>query len=146
MIQLDRLTPHQRLKILGEFLLPRHGRPVDQHRHHPYITCKCCAGFQPNEIMGIVQASPAGSVLGIKPLVADQNNQYLARSDRPFDGLYEVGSRLYSLNIHEDDVGTEVCHQTIVKPARVAGGVVSSVADENTFQNLPLCSNGHLCR
>ena len=132
MTDLDRLAAGERLEVVRQFIGARHDRAAHQHRHHADVALQGGAGLEADEVVGIIEPPASCGIGGRRPLVADDDDEHLAGTDRRLDRGDEIDPGLDSLDIHEDAIGTEMRRQAVVDPARIAGRVVTSIADEDS--------------
>jgi hypothetical protein len=72
----------------------RQDSPTHKNRNDRKFPLAGRGGFEPDEIHGILQPSPAGFISHSKPIAADNRQKNTAGRDLLIKGLSEVPSRL----------------------------------------------------
>jgi hypothetical protein len=129
--ELHAVAEGQVLQVVRQLHLRGHLRALHQHRDHRDVAPQRRRRLQPHEITGIVQPAPAVGPLEVKPLPAHQCQQHRAARHLGVDGLAEVDPRLDAHHVHEDRVGAKHLAQVLEQAARMALGILATVADED---------------
>jgi hypothetical protein len=95
----------------------------------------------PDEVVRVVQAALPARVLRRHPAATDDGEEDVGRRHRRLDPLDEVDSRLDCVDVHEDPVLAEVLLELVVDAARIAGGFLAPIADEDLRDGAPPSSS-----
>jgi hypothetical protein len=105
------------------------------HEHGDYgdPTVERAGDLEPDEVAGVVE--PASSLLvgDPDPRPPDHRDQDAGRADRLLDPIDEVDTRLERVHVHEDPLRAEARAQPVVQAPGVPGGVLTPVADEDSW-------------
>ena len=129
--ELERLAAHEPRKAVGQLVRPRHPCAIHEDRDDAHIARQRRFDFQADEVVGVVEPPPAALVGDRQPLVADQGQQHITRSDSRGDRRHEVVAQGDRVDVLEDLRVAEPLVEPVVQPARRIGGLFSSVTDEH---------------
>jgi hypothetical protein len=115
----------------GKVAESRHRRALDEDRDHPHVAFQGRLELQPDEVVGVLEPSPAVSVGRRDPLRADHRQQHLAGADRTGDDLGEVDPQVDGGDIHEHPLGAEALGEPVVQPSGEVAALLTPIADED---------------
>jgi hypothetical protein len=114
--ELKCLAAGQRGQACGQFVGTGHSGPFHQDGDNADITCQGRLDLDPDEVVGVVEASLSVPAGGREPPVADQRQQYLAGFDRGGDRLNDVVAQFNRVDVLEDLVSAEVAGEPLIQP------------------------------
>ena len=109
-----------------------HRRAVDEHRNDAGVARQGGLDLEADEVLRVVEPATAVVVGDGQPLVPDQREQHVAGADGGRDPLHEVVARIDRVDVLEDLVLAEPRTQAVEEPARRVGGLLASIADEDS--------------
>jgi hypothetical protein len=95
-----------------------------------YVLPKRANDLKPNKIMWVVQTS-AAVPRAVQPGFSYQYDNDRARGNPLLDRVHKVLACPNGVDIDKDEVSSQVRSQGVVKPAGIAGRIISPVANEN---------------
>ena len=119
-------------QICGQLLGLRQACPTHKNRNNRNIPLQGRSGFEPDEIHGILQPSPASFIFQIKPIPADKRQKNTAGGDLLINSLSEISSRLNIDDIHKDLVFPKEVDQIGVQPPRLPLGIFPAITHEDS--------------
>ena len=129
--ELKCLPARQLGKACRQLVGAGHPGPFHQDGDDADIACQRSFDFQPDEVVGVIQAPPPVLAGGREPPVADQRQQYVAGSHRGGDHLDEVIAQFNRVDVLEDLASGEVTGQPLIQPAGGVGSIFAAVAHED---------------
>lgn|GEM_PF-3873769 len=123
-----------------------HHGTTDEYRYDTDLTFQCSAGFQPDEVVGIIEAATPSRIGDRGPFIADDDDQDPARTDRLLDRLDKVEAWLDALDIHEYLLRPEMAHQTVIQASGVTRRIIASITDEDAIHADPAAPRLRKCR
>ena len=108
-----------------------HDRSFDQHGNDPHVAGEGDPDLEPDEIVRIVKPPAAVPVGACQPLPAHDREQHIAGTDGALEDVHEVDAGFDVRDVHEHRGRAEPGPQVVEEPARMAGTVLTPVADED---------------
>jgi hypothetical protein len=127
----DGLTTGERLQGIRQLARLRHACPVDQNRDDSNVAGKRRRDFDRNEIIRMVEPSPAALVFHAQPVGTDDDQNHIARSHLAVQVRHEVGPGRNVVDIHKELGAAESVREPIMQPTGHTDGIISAVVDEN---------------
>jgi hypothetical protein len=127
---LEGVALRKRAQLVGQLRFGGHRRAIEQQRHHDHASCKAAGHLFAHQVVRVAQPRRGAFALAL-PALADQHQQHLRFAHRALDHLGEALARIDVIDVDEHAVGAEVAREFVVDGARVTGGVVAAVADED---------------
>jgi hypothetical protein len=90
MRQLDAVAMGEALQALRKLILTGHPRTVHQHRDHRHLALQGGGYLEHNEVVGVIQATLAGSAGDGCPCGSNDGKQHSAVGDVLLDGLQKI--------------------------------------------------------
>ena len=128
--QFDGISFRQVDQIGRKLISLWHCRTSDEGRNDADVAIQCVSDLNPDEVLRIVQASPA-NIGGLQPVRTNESDEHIALADGAVDFLVEIHSGLNGVDIHEYAVTSKSLHQGIGKAACICRCVLAPVADED---------------
>jgi hypothetical protein len=129
--QLYRVAKGKFLEVIGKGIGLRHGGSLYKHRDNGNVTLQRGSGFEPDEIVGVIEPAMALMIGGVKPSFSYQGKQNSAGRYVLIDDLAEIAPRLNIFNVHEYRGLAELSYQIVEQAASLAFGISSTITDED---------------
>src|SRR5262245_61612167 len=127
----DGVTPGERLQGIRELACLRHACPIDQNRDDTNVAGKRRCDFDRNEIVRMVEPSPAALVFHAQPVGTDNDQDDVALGQLAVQVYHEVGPGRNVVDIHKELGAAESVCEPIMEPTGHTDGIISAVVDEN---------------
>ena len=130
-VELDRIPGGERLEQVGKVCRAGHRCALNEHRNHPHAAFERFGELAPHVIGGIVQTAAAVAIHRGETLTPHDCEKDAARRDAMRHRFDEIVARRNRVQVAKDLVRSEFRRQRVAQPARVAGRIVATIADEN---------------
>ena len=130
MSDLECVAESQFFKIIRKLIGLRNSGALQEDWNNADAAFQRGRNLDAHEVIGVFQASLAFLVTRIEPTGTNDRQQGVTLGDLIANNLDEVGTERNRVDVHEQEIATELPLQSVVYPTGVARAVVTPVTDE----------------
>ena len=137
-VVVKRCKPHinpvperQFFEFLGQLAYIRNRSAIHQNRNNRDIALKGRSNLDSDEIIWILQTAVSMFITRIDPISSNDREQHVALGNFIMQDPYEICPKWNSVHVHEQNVGPKSLSELILDAARIAPGILTTIAKED---------------